>query len=67
MVEVSTNTAYEPLPVWDCKHVWMNIGCPVRIGVTSNGTAANDEVLEYATLMQKRQCLVCGGFEWKDV
>jgi len=55
------NSAYEPPPLQKCQHNWMLIGCPVQ---TWSAAGTGGEPPDDAPTRQKRQCLICGGFEW---
>ena len=74
MIELNYTTANEPLPVFSCEHIWMNIGCPLKIWMSADtsiwmsiDTNANIGNPLAERTMQKRQCLKCGGYEWVPV
>jgi len=58
---LNSNTVYEPPPQWGCKHNWILIGYPILTWVTNE---AGEKMHDGAPIMQKRQCLNCGGVEW---
>ena len=64
MYELNKTSSYEPVPLWSCQHIWMNIGALIihwDSYSTDYGPPAD------ASIKQKRKCLVCGGVEWHEV
>jgi len=55
-----TNSAFEPPPLWDCPHEWMNVDLPYKRW-SSISTCYG--VPKDAPIIQKRQCLKCHGVE----
>ena len=52
-------TAYEPPPLWDCQHIWMNVNLPFRSWISNSSDSECPESVPYE---QKQQCTICGGF-----
>lgn len=55
MIEV-----FKPYPQWNCPHVWVLVGLPIRTWQSAN---TGDPPPEECFTTQERYCTICGGYE----